>query len=99
MYGTMVPRSIWALNFDPTMWPMAPVSYYPKPPPEPTQTAGPSFATWSLLSKPFPSNKESDIQTHHPLHTRQCLSEHRYRAYLLEWEPVPRPISPHSIPT
>ena len=54
----MVPRSIWALNFDLATWPIAPVSFYPKPQPEPTQTADPSFATWSLLGKPFPSNKE-----------------------------------------
>ena len=32
--------------------------FYPKPQSEPTHTAGPSFVTWSLLGKPFPSNKE-----------------------------------------
>ena len=58
MYSTVVPRSIWALNPDPAMWPIAPASFYSKPQPKPTRTTGPSFATWSLLGKPFSSNKE-----------------------------------------
>ena len=58
LYDTMVLRSIWALNPDSATWPIAPVSFYPKPQPKPTQTTGLSFATWSLLGKPFPSNKE-----------------------------------------
>ena len=44
------------------LWPNSmahdPNLFYPKPQSEPTHTAGPSFVTWSLLGKPFPSNKE-----------------------------------------
>ena len=58
LYGTVVPRSIWALNPNSVAWPIAPVSFYSKPQPRPTRTIGPSFATWSLLGKSFPSNKE-----------------------------------------
>ena len=43
MYGTVVLRSIWALDSDSAAWPMAPISFYPKPQPEPTQATGPSF--------------------------------------------------------
>ena len=58
MYGTKVPRFIWALNSGPAVWPMAPISFYPKLQSEPTPTAGPSFATWSLPGKSFPNTKE-----------------------------------------
>ena len=58
LYGTVVPRSIWALNPNSVAWPIAPVSFYSKPQPRPTRTIGPSFATWSLLGKSFRSNKE-----------------------------------------
>ena len=54
----MVPRSIWVLNPDSATWPIAPVSFYPKPQSKPTWTTSPSFSTWSLLGKLFPSNKE-----------------------------------------
>ena len=43
MYGTVVPRSIWALDLDSTAWPMPPISFYLKPQPEPTQATGLSF--------------------------------------------------------
>ena len=43
MYGIVVPRSIWALDLDSTAWPMAPISFYLQPQPEPTQATGPSF--------------------------------------------------------
>ena len=56
--GTVVPRSIWALNPDSTTLPIGPISFYPKPQFKSTWTTGPSFATWSLLDKLFPSNKE-----------------------------------------
>ena len=68
MYGTKVPRSIWALNFDLAAWPMAPTSFYSKPQSEPTQTVGPSFVTWSLLDKPSPNNKER-ITSKHTIHS------------------------------
>ena len=54
----MVPRSIWALNFDSATWLITPVSLYLKPQSKPTRTIGRSFATWSLLGKLFLSNKE-----------------------------------------
>ena len=60
----MVLRSIWALNPDLVAWPIALVSLYPKPQPKPTQTISSSFATWSLLSKPFSSNKERMMFKH-----------------------------------
>ena len=58
LYNIVIPRSIWALNSDSATWPIAPVSFYPKPQSKPTRTIGPSFATWSLLGKLFLSNKE-----------------------------------------
>ena len=56
--GIVVPRYIWVLNPDLATWPIAPISFYPKPQSKPTWTTGLSFATWSLLRKLFPSNKE-----------------------------------------
>ena len=97
MYGTKVPRSIWALNFDPTTWPITPISFYPKPQYEPTQTAGLSFVTWSLLGKPFQINKERITSKYTILRMPSgtqgnTVAEHAY------WSgnQVPRPLSPHS---
>ena len=58
MYGTKVPRSIWALSSGPATWLIAIISFYPKPQPEPTQTAVPNFATWPFLCKLFPNTRE-----------------------------------------
>ena len=74
LYGTKVPRSIWALNSNPIAWPMVPISVYLKPQSEPTQTTGPSFVTWSLLGKPFPNNKER-IMSKHTIHSMPDSAE------------------------
>ena len=98
MYDTKVPRSIWVLNFDPAAWPMAPISFYPKPQSKPTQTAGPSFVTWSLLEEPFPNNKERITSKHTILRmpdSAQGNTRHAHRS----GNQVPRPLSLHSTPT
>ena len=97
LYGTKVPKSIWALNSNPAAWPMTPISFYPKPQFEPTKTAGPSFVTWSLLGKPFPNNKERIMSKHSILRMSgraqgNTTTEHA----CWNGNQVSRPLSPHS---
>ena len=100
MYSTKVPKSIWALNFDPAAWPMTLISFYPKPQSEPTQIAGRSFVTWSLLGKPFPNNKER-IMSKHTILRMLGNAQGNTAVGHAYWSgnQVLRPLSPHSTST
>ena len=69
----MVPKSIWALDFDSVAWPMAPISFYLRPQPKPTQATGPSF----VLLKSLKSGQSTLARTlfHHLVLIRQTIPE------------------------
>ena len=43
MYSTVIPRHMWALDSDSTVWPMKPTPYYLRPKPDPKIATSPGL--------------------------------------------------------
>ena len=102
LYGPVISKSIWASGFNLTIWPILYLSPGLKPP------LG-LLNEWSSLIHTtlhlLDHIQWSASRTRKWLLDRitsrllGIVGEYHYRAYLLKWEPFPKPLSPHPTPT
>ena len=109
MYGSIIPKPIWALEHGLTVWPKALTSTRPRISIQTRKGNEPilseaqgldsrcqftfGLSVLSLSSRSSPS-KIAVVQSLRHLCARQCLRECRRRACLLKWESFPKLLSP-----
>ena len=97
MYGPVIFGHIWASSFNLTTWPILPLGPSLKSPLSPLNkrifiNSYHATPLGSHLVICFP-NKKVIARLYCPLIAQQC------RAYLLKWEPFPKPLPPKHPPT